>query len=428
MDVLQTLKEEDARLRGMEFYFVKGFGYREWSHFLESVVMKRRGWFKFLNNVEKFAFIKFIQDVRIQADKYTEEGLIVEDGHEAIWVADRPCIQPNLKSEGSTLRLCNWIGDIYLFDDEPIVYGEPVAPSAPPVDLTSESSEGSEASETVEALDVKDILYVGDRIDPGQAIRSKNGRYLLKFDDNGVVMFHEGVARKNTTAVWRTNVNPQNESNLYFRLKENGRLVLVELLDNGSRPVLWKSDLKAPKDTVYFAQLSNNGLLEVWRDGLESPTLIWRQDPNVTNLALTGEASQSNTTAGGDASRAIDGNTDGNWYSNSVTHTEGWTTDASWRVDFPNDVEVRKIVIHNRTDCCKERLTTFSLEIQDEKGRANHIYYHGEEIIDGSLEIDLPIPIQGRAVEIRLYEDLAEGQRDYSLSLAEVEVFGRSIN
>ena len=44
--------------------------------------------------------------------------------------------------------------------------------------------------------------------------------------------------------------------------------------------------------------------------------------PTPTNIALEGTATQSSTRIeGGAASRAIDGNTDGNFWAHSVTHT-----------------------------------------------------------------------------------------------------------
>lgn len=48
-------------------------------------------------------------------------------------------------------------------------------------------------------------------------------------------------------------------------------------------------------------------------------------------------ASQSTTAFGGDAARAIDGNTNGNWAGNSVTHTDPLDVVPFWQVDFHLD-------------------------------------------------------------------------------------------
>ncbi|WLD14288.1 DUF1553 domain-containing protein [Planctellipticum variicoloris] len=67
------------------------------------------------------------------------------------------------------------------------------------------------------------------------------------------------------------------------------------------------------------------------------------------NLALKGQASQSSTDFGGDAGRGIDGNTDGDYAKNSVTHC-AITDDPWWEVDLKADQPLERIVIWNRTD------------------------------------------------------------------------------
>jgi hypothetical protein len=69
-----------------------------------------------------------------------------------------------------------------------------------------------------------------------------------------------------------------------------------------------------------------------------------------TNHALTGTASQLTTDFDGVASRAIDGNTDGNYYgANSTTHNmQG--SDPWWEVDLTEAKPVERIVLWNRTD------------------------------------------------------------------------------
>jgi len=77
---------------------------------------------------------------------------------------------------------------------------------------------------------------------------------------------------------------------------------------------------------------------------------------NGPNLAPAGAATQLNTDFGGDASRAIDGNTDGDWAANSVTHTE-FATQPYWEVDLGSVADLNEIAIWNRTDCCSDRLS-----------------------------------------------------------------------
>ena len=69
-----------------------------------------------------------------------------------------------------------------------------------------------------------------------------------------------------------------------------------------------------------------------------------------TNLAPAGTATQSSTrAAGGAASRAIDGNTDGNFANNSVTHTNT-EFQAWWQVDLGSIADLTTIDLYNRTD------------------------------------------------------------------------------
>jgi hypothetical protein len=87
------------------------------------------------------------------------------------------------------------------------------------------------------------------------------------------------------------------------------------------------------------------------------------------NVALGGEASQSSTAYGGEARRAIDGNTNGHYFeARSTTHTEV-EADPWWQVRLPEAVAVDRIVIWNRTDGgLEERLAGARVELIDEAG------------------------------------------------------------
>ena len=67
------------------------------------------------------------------------------------------------------------------------------------------------------------------------------------------------------------------------------------------------------------------------------------------NLARQGVASQSSTGFEGDASRAIDGNRDGNYAANSVTHT-AVSTSPWWELDLRSEVPIDSVTLWNRTD------------------------------------------------------------------------------
>jgi hypothetical protein len=130
-----------------------------------------------------------------------------------------------------------------------------------------------------------------------------------------------------------------------------------------------------------------------------------------TNLARSGTASQSQAAHGGAAQRAIDGDTNGAWRNGSVTHTTP-SSNSWWQVELPHSSDLDQIVIHNRTDCCSERLTEFSVSVLDANDNVVWTQFY-TETPDSTLTINLDTV--GKKVKVNL---------NGTLSLAEVEVFG----
>jgi putative heme-binding domain-containing protein len=88
------------------------------------------------------------------------------------------------------------------------------------------------------------------------------------------------------------------------------------------------------------------------------------------NLARQGKASQANTAYGGVASRAIDGNTSGEFGDGGQTHTQENTANPWWQVDLGAEYPITSIVIFNRTDSnLGQRLNGFTLKVLDGKQR-----------------------------------------------------------
>ena len=88
------------------------------------------------------------------------------------------------------------------------------------------------------------------------------------------------------------------------------------------------------------------------RIDLNAPTLPPVTTP--TNVALSKPTAQSSTGYGGSSSRAVDGNTDGNWNRGSVTHTNH-ESNPYWQVDLEEIYKIDTIVVYNRNDCCSIR-------------------------------------------------------------------------
>lgn len=145
---------------------------------------------------------------------------------------------------------------------------------------------------------------------------------------------------------------------------------------------------------------------------------LWNGD---RNFALLGTASQSTTDFGGAASRANDGNTDGNFGGNSVTHTnEPGGGTAFWQVDLGTTREVDQIVLWNRTDCCADRLTNFRVSVLD----AANLELWGQDFYTGGGNVGInefinpPANTMGNKVKVGFLPS-NPGQ---FLALAEVEV------
>lgn len=84
------------------------------------------------------------------------------------------------------------------------------------------------------------------------------------------------------------------------------------------------------------------------------------------NVARGGKATQSSTDYGGEAARAVDGNTNGLYYAaNSTTHTKQ-EANPWWEVDLGADKPLEKIVVWNRTDAgVGNRLVNFKVLVLD---------------------------------------------------------------
>jgi hypothetical protein len=90
-----------------------------------------------------------------------------------------------------------------------------------------------------------------------------------------------------------------------------------------------------------------------------------------SELQKGGAASQSSVYSGGGPERAIDGNTDGAWANNSVTHTNA-DDDPWWMVDLKKEQDIGRIVIYNRSDAVGERLEGAVVEILDPAKKVVH--------------------------------------------------------
>ena len=97
------------------------------------------------------------------------------------------------------------------------------------------------------------------------------------------------------------------------------------------------------------------------------------RDSNGVNVATLGTATQSTTrigSGGNIASKAIDGDTNGNWNHGSVTHTAPNERNATawWQVELPEEIDIASIEIFNRTDGGQSRLGNSRILVLDANG------------------------------------------------------------
>ena len=162
---------------------------------------------------------------------------------------------------------------------------------------------------------------------------------------------------------------------------------------------------------VLLTQTSPLALAEVqvWGSGIPIP---------LANLSTGRPAVQSSTKHGGNASRAVDGDTNGEWSGGSVTHT-GTDAEAWWEVDLGAQMQIELVELWNRTDCCGGRLRYYWILISSEPnpvpGAPGVTQYF--ESSRGGTPTAVPFLVMGRYVRI---QKAVAGP----LSLAEVVVSG----
>ncbi|KAI8494110.1 hypothetical protein Bbelb_284570, partial [Branchiostoma belcheri] len=124
------------------------------------------------------------------------------------------------------------------------------------------------------------------------------------------------------------------------------------------------------------------------------------------NVAM-GKTAYQTSTGSGPASRAVDGITDGDYQSASCTHTMLNTGEAypSWWVDLEQPMQIGRVVIWNRMDCCSDRINDFNIHIGNNTQVSLNPKCGGNHRIEdlGQQKITINCPgMWGRYVGVRL--------------------------
>ena len=149
------------------------------------------------------------------------------------------------------------------------------------------------------------------------------------------------------------NAEHKHRSRGYFESRMNE----IPNFNIGKRSTLDQQGYRDPKlDTIQFIKKT------VTPENTSVPSV----DP-LENIALGKRVSQSSTAFGGDASRAVDGKTDGDFGHQSVTHTN-FQSKPWWQIDLDSEETIRQINIYNRTDTASNRLSNFHVILLDSFG------------------------------------------------------------
>jgi hypothetical protein len=118
----------------------------------------------------------------------------------------------------------------------------------------------------------------------------------------------------------------------------------------------------------------------------------------------------------GEPERAYDGNTDGDWFHNSVTHTDN-EFQPWWMADLGVVTMIYSVDVYNRFDCCRDRLSDFDIQVSKDNVSwglpGTSVYFQGQ----GGFPSSATFNTEARYVRVKL-------RGSNPLSLAEVNIWG----
>ncbi|MCP5519600.1 MAG: CotH kinase family protein [Verrucomicrobiales bacterium] len=146
------------------------------------------------------------------------------------------------------------------------------------------------------------------------------------------------------------------------------------------------------------------------------------------NLARNGTATQSTTGYNLPADLAIDGDP------NTFTHTTATDEDPTWTLDLGAEIAVVRVVLHNRLNCCPERLRDITVSLLAPDGETVRWLsdrLNPDGVLGGPSSLGLDLfeenvgPVTARFVQVQRAPAPGPNTDDgHALSLAEVEVRG----
>jgi hypothetical protein len=242
------------------------------------------------------------------------------------------------------------------------------------------------------------------------------------------------IGSDNFSVRWTGFVEPKSSETYTFytigddgiRLYVDGKLVVNDWSNHGPRERSGTISLKAgqnyPIQLEYYESSGGAVAKLLWSSPKQAKQIIpaaqlkTEISTAVDNIALGKPTTQSSIAYNGHPSRAVDGNTSGQYGDKTVSHTD-FQSAPWWRVDLGGAFSVKSVTLFNRTDCCGDRLSDFRVDYLDQNGKTIATQAHPGR---AAVETNIALSAQGvHAVRVQLNGTNA-------LSLAEVQVFGSS--
>jgi len=202
----------------------------------------------------------------------------------------------------------------------------------------------------------------------------------MKFDLSNVSNMNHAVVRlavSSTTegpvSVYETSNNWDENTITESNAPSVGNVITTSYVSNGNTYVDWnisdyvEENLGSEISIVFdIAPSNSDSHLFNSRQTSTPPQLLLSSIPEVvvpqpiTNIALNQSTNQSSTAHGGVDERAVDGNTNGLWRNQSVTHTNSGIGEW-WEVDLGQASTLEDIVVYNRTTAAPNPSTTITI-------------------------------------------------------------------
>jgi len=215
-----------------------------------------------------------------------------------------------------------------------------------------------------------------------------------------------GTSRNEGAMVWV-------DENICGRLTDNNGEARADVI-TCDQDMMAGRTVKITKNKAHICLCEVQVMVRQQDISFEPSPITWpgEKGEEYTNVALEPfvTATQSSTLHSGDARRAIDGDTNGEWSSGSVTHTNK-DGNSWWEVDLGRVYKIDHITVYGRTDSNSERIDGARVVV----GGDIVAYLETPAVATDAMNVTLDADTYAQKVRVELLHEY--------LSLAEVQVY-----